>query len=176
MQFVSGLISRRSCLKPQERFEEALIPDLNLGFSEAGSDITDSMHTDPQTPPFQQKSQSPYCVCLGQNVEGDIYHLPKARWNWIQISWIMMYLHTGPNLHLLIFQMPRTAVTTFCDHPNVLRKDNQYECHGERSEIRIADLAYRGTFTLRAVVPNKLPGPSLQLALSSALRIKQQQC
>lgn len=45
----------------------------------------------------------------------------------------MTYLPPGPNLHLLIFQLPYTAMAACSNCPNLPRKDNQSEFHGEGS-------------------------------------------
>lgn len=78
MRFVSDFVSRRDWVAPD--------PCLGLGSSEAGGDITDSIHS-----PALGKSRVVYpvsrdhshfiCRCLGGRIEGAICHLSSTRWN-----------------------------------------------------------------------------------------------
>lgn len=108
-----------------------LDPWLDLGSSEAGSDITESTHTLPLGNFHRDCTLSvevTLFVCVwAVMLKRDICHLSNIRANCTTSP------YSDPNLHLLIFQMPCTAVTAFCNRPNLLRKDDQSECHGEGS-------------------------------------------
>ncbi len=153
IMFVSGLISRDAAVDWNHRRGLSVSWSLlDLGSSEADSDITDSILTasgkDPQKLcPFSRDHSHPICLsgwwCWRRG--SSVQHKVKQVLNVINllIIWRPLYL-----VLVYISSYSKCLVQPwqpFVKHPNLLREDNQSKCHGQRSvrfvqKGRVADL------------------------------------
>lgn len=110
--FVSGLISRDSCLKPQERFEWLLIP----------VSIWDAVKQTRWYHWFHANTAIHRDCSFSVEITDTLF------------VWAVTLKG------IFIIRPTQGEIQFKCHKSSCLRKDNQSECHGEGSEVKAADL------------------------------------